>query len=253
MNKTTFWIVVALLLVILLTHIFSHRGQKDVSVITIAGTGTIFAQPDMAQLSISLYKVARTTKLAQEEVSKMTRKVLAILKDANIEDKNINTASLNFRAEWDYKNYGRVFLGQRAEQRLTISVEGIREDTERLSRIIDDLIEIDGIELENMTFNIKDNSEYFAKTRELAFTKAKDKAEQYAKLSGMKVVKISHLSEEGVQNFGMYSSYMGGYGAMNRQMFEYSKNEAVASADMSALPTGDMEITTRVIVEFILK
>jgi len=74
---------------------------RNQSTIVVSGIGTVAAQPDMIQMSITLSKVAQTTKMAQEEISKMVRQVMKILKEANIEDKNINTASLRFNSEYD--------------------------------------------------------------------------------------------------------------------------------------------------------
>jgi len=249
MNAKTLWIAIACISIVLLAHIFTQQNQDNYSKITISGTGTMSVVPDMAQLTVSLFQVAPTTKKAQEEVSKKTRQVLDILKKHKIEDKNISTASLNFRSEWDYKNNGRVLLGQRAEQRLNISVEGIKEDSELLSRIIDAMIEINGIELENIYFTVKNNTEFFVKSRELAYTKAMDKIKQYAQLAGLKIVKITNIAEEGNQSFSPYAFG----GAMNRQMFTNEALTSKADGDMSVLPTGEFEITTRLMLEAVLK
>jgi len=248
-TKYLWTIIILLCVIIIITHFQTHRRRTFDSNITVSGTGTIYAQPDNAQLTISLYHVARTTKLAQDEVSKKARRVMDILKKNNIEDKNISTASLSFRSEYDYRNVGRVFLGQRAEQRLTISVEGIKEDADLLSRIIDEVSEINGIDLENIYFNVKNNTEFFARSRELAFQKAMDKAKQYANLAGLEIVKVTNIAEEGNQYYSPFAYA----GTMNRAM---ATNEALLSksdAGMSVLPSGEFEITSRVMIEVKVK
>jgi len=177
-------------------------------------------------------------------VSKMVRQALKIIKDAGIEDKNIMTASLNFRSEYNYRNE-RVLIGQRAEQSITFSVD-INNNSERVSEIIDKLIQINGIELNQINFSVKNNTDYFIKSRELAFQKAKEKAEQYAKLSNLKIIRVLNISED-----------------INQQVLPINNRFMAAnSMDMKAargfdestvVPTGELEITSRVFVEFLLE
>ena len=219
--------------------------QQKQSTISVLGTGTVLVQPDMLQVSITLSNLAQTTKMAQDEVSRMVRQVLAILKNENIEDKNITTASLNFRSE--YEHYGRsVLLGQRAEQKIAFSIDDLNDDNEKISRIIDQLIMINGIALNHINFNIKNNTEYFVRSRELAFQKAVEKANQYAELSGLKIIKVLTLSEEGNQLF----SPMQQNRFLNSLSYEM---EAVMDTGSTIIPTGELEITTRISVVFLLK
>jgi uncharacterized protein YggE len=216
--------------------------EKRQSSITVSGTGTVSAQPDTVQMHISLGRIAGTTRQAQEEVGLMVRQAVKILQDAGVEDKNIQTASLRFNPEYEWNGSRRTLLGQKAEQVIVFSVENLNG----VSGIIDKLIEINGIELQQMRFSVKDNSALYAKSRELAYQKALEKAGQYAKLSGMKVAGTLCISEDG----NMPVSPVYGR-ALNNRMEEASLG---ASADSStALPTGEMEITSRVLIEFLLK
>jgi uncharacterized protein YggE len=218
--------------------------QHKQSTISVFGTGTVLAQPDVIQMSITLSNTAQTTKAAQETVSQMVRQALAILKEAGIEDKNIATASLTFNSEYEYTSR-RVLVGQRAEQRITFTIENIIDDNEKSSRIIDRLIEINGIELNQINFNVKSNTEYFIRSRELAFEKAVEKANQYAELSKLKVKKVLTISEDGYQQTSPLHNR-----AMN-QLYEAEK--ATSDASSTIVPTGELEITTRISVVFLLE
>jgi uncharacterized protein YggE len=219
--------------------------QKAQSTISVSGIGTVTAQPDVIQLSITLSKVAQTTKEAQEEVSRMVRRALTVLKEANIEDKNINTASLTFSSEYEYTSR-RVLIGQKAEQRINFSIEGINNADEKVSGIIDQLIQINGIELNQVIFSVKDPAEYFAKTRELAYKKALEKANQYAELSSLKIVKVLSITDQGTQQVSPMSNRM-----LNQQLFD-AVYEAKTSAS-TVLPMGELEITSNILVLFLLE
>lgn len=224
------------------------NSEHNRSVISVAGVGTVMAQPDTVQMQLSLNKTAATTRQAQEEVSAMVRRALKILEEAGIEGRNISTASLRFNPEYEWTSPRRVLIGQRAEQVITFSVGGINAGgAEMVSKIIDQLIEIDGIELQQMYFTVKETGDLFARSRELAYQKALEKAEQYAKLSGLKIARAVAIVEEG--NSPVSSVYNR---AMNNKMMAFNL-EMDASAGSTVLPTGEMEITSRISVEFLLK
>jgi uncharacterized protein YggE len=240
-----FWAYSLALIAVFVLACNKETEQKTQSTISVSGIGTVTAQPDVIQLSITLSKVAPATKAAQEEVSRMVRRALAILKEANIEDKNINTASLSFNSEYEYTNR-RVLIGQKAEQRITFSIEGINNADEKVSAIIDQLIQINGIELNQVTFNVKDPAEYFTKSRELAYKKALEKANQYAELSSLKIIKVLSITDQGAHQVSPMSNRM-----LNQQFMD-AVYEARASAS-TVLPIGELEITTNILVLFLLE
>jgi uncharacterized protein YggE len=224
--------------------LISSCNKKNESTISVSGTGTVLVQPDLIQMNITLSNVARTTKMAQEAVSQMVRQALKILKDAGIEDKNITTASLTFRSEYEYINR-RILIGQKAEQRIAFSIENIINDNEKVSRIIDQLIEINGIELNQINFSVKNNTEYYIKSRELAFEKAVAKANQYAELSKLKIKKVLSISEEGNQQISPINNRL-----MQNQLLEA---QVAYDTTSSIVPTGELEITTKILIVFLLE
>ncbi|MDR2731144.1 MAG: SIMPL domain-containing protein [Treponema sp.] len=244
--KTRHFLVYVLVSVIVFVSACNNETErKNQSTISVFGIGTVSVQPDIIQMSITLSKVAQTTKTAQEEVSRMVRQAIKILKDANIEDKNINTASLSFRSEYDYYSSRRNLIGQRAEQRITFSIEDISNDDEKASGIIDQLIQIDGIELNEVSYSVKNTTEYYVKSRELAYQKAVEKASQYAELSKLTIVKVSSIADQGTQQVSPMSN------SFNRQLADV-QSEAKASGS-TVLPIGELEITTNILVIFLLK
>ena len=241
--KTIYILVFALLsVVVFVSGCNKETGQQ--STISVFGTGTVSVQPDIIQMSITLSNVAQTTKEAQEEVSKMVKQALSILKEAKIEDKNINTASLNFSSEYEYTNK-RTLVGQRAQQTITFSIENITNDAEKSSWIIDQLIQINGIELNQVNYSVKNTTEYYVKLRELAYQKAVEKANQYAELSNLKLIKVLSISDQGTQQVSPTS---------NRFSRQLADDIVMAGGDGSTvLPIGELEITTSILVLFLLK
>jgi uncharacterized protein YggE len=243
MKTGHFSVFLLILAVIFISGCDKKDEQQSQSTISLFGTGTVLVQPDMIQMTITLSKVAQTTKMAQDEVSKMVRQALIILKEANIEDKDITTASLTFHSEYEYTNR-RILVGQKAEQRITFSIDDINNDNEKVSRIIDRFILINGIELNQINFSVKNNTEYFVRSRDLAFQKAVEKANQYAELSKLKIIKILSISEEGNQQISPIN---------NRFLNQSITQEAAADSGSTIVPSGELEITTRILVVFLLE
>jgi uncharacterized protein YggE len=195
-------------------------------------------------MSLTLSKVSQTTKTAQEEVSKMVGRAMKILKDANIEDKNINTASLTFNSEYEYTGR-RILIGQKAQQSITFSIEDITNDDEKAPWIIDQLIQINGIELNQVNYSVKNTAEYYVKSRELAYQKTVEKANQYAELSGLKIIKVLSISDQGTYQVSPMNNRF-----MNQLAEVTMARDAAAS---TVLPIGELEITTNILVVFLLK
>jgi uncharacterized protein YggE len=242
--KTRYFGVLLVLISVFVSGCNKETERQNQSTISVFGTGTVFVQPDVIQMSITLSNVAQTTKMAREEVSRMVRQALKILKDANIEDKNINTASLTFSSEYEYTNK-RTLIGQRAQQSITFSVEGITNGTEKVSAIIDQLIQINGIELNQVNYSVKNTAEYYIKSRELAYKKAVEKANQYAELSKLKITKVLSISDQGTQQVLPMSN------RFNRQLADVTMEDQ--SDASTVLPIGELEITTNISVLFLLK
>jgi uncharacterized protein YggE len=218
--------------------------QQKQSTISVFGIGTVLVQPDMIQMTITLSNVAQTTKIAQEAVNSMVRQALAILKEADIEDKNISTASLRFNSEYEYTNR-RVLIGQKAEQKISFSIDDINNDDERVSRIIDQLIKINGIELDQIHFSVKNDIEYFIKSRELAYQKDVDKANQYAELSKLKIIKVLNISEEDNQAISSINNIL-----VNQAFVD---TETASDGGSTIIPVGELKITTKILIVFLLE
>lgn len=230
--------------VVVLSGCVQPSVQQEPSTVTVSGVGTVSVAPDMVRMTVSMSRVERTTRLAQEAVGRMAGQVLAILGEAAIEDKDIQTASLRFNPEYEWRSNRSVLIGQRAEQSIDFAVRRIGEDAEKVARLIDRLSEIDGIVMNQIDFGVADNTEHFVRSRELAFEKAMQKAEQYASLSGLRVGRMLSLSEDGANPAApLYRS-----AAVNQ-----FKVEAAMDAASTVLPSGQMEITTRISAVFVLE
>lgn len=218
-----------------------QEGQDSVSV---SGIGTVLAQPDMVLMSVGFSHTAPTTKEAKAAVEQTMQQILQILQAENVEDKFMKTTSLNYDVEYEYRNGRRVTLGQRAQQTIVVTVNDLINTPERFSSILDKITLIDKVEVQNIRFDIEHKTELFRQSRELAYQKAYDKAQQYAELSGRKIGKVLNISEVVSRDVAQTRAFQ------NNLAF---KEEAFSMADGSAVPTGEQGVSSEINIVFSLE
>jgi len=172
-----------------------ESNGKISNTISVNGDGKVFAKPDMVQVNIAFQETAPTSKAALDKVNERMDSAVKILKNNNISESDIATGNLNIYTEYDYSNSSRRIIGQRASQSLEIKIKKIDNKATKATKIIDELSSIDNLQINGISFDIEDKTEFFSKARELAFNKAKQKAEELAKLSKVKLVKPISISD----------------------------------------------------------
>ena len=218
-----------------------EKKQEEHSTVLVSGIGIVLVQPDMVQMNINSSYTAQTMQQAKREVDIKMQQIMNVLKADNIEDKDIKTISLNYDREIEYINGRNVLIGQRAEQTIVVTINDIINNPNRLPEMLDKLTAIDRVIIRNIIFDTKDKTELFSQSRELAYQKALDKANQYAELTGHKIVKALRVSEE-----------------RNRDILRAPAHSNVAYdtagySTASAVPTGEQEVITEILVTFLME
>ena len=220
----------------------NEKKQEEHSTVLVSGIGIVMVQPDMVQMNINFSYTAQTMQQAKREVDIKMQQIMTILKADNIEDKDIKTISLSYDEETEYINGRSVLLGQRAQKTIAVTINDIINNPNRLPELLDKLTAINRVVIRNIIFDTKDKTEMFSQSRELAYQKALDKANQYADLSGQKIVKVLRISEE-----------------RNRDILRVSSLSNVAydgagySTGASPVPTGEQEVVTEILVTFLIE
>jgi uncharacterized protein YggE len=235
-------VCVVFLLLNLVFVMACSAGKRGQSTVSVSGIGTVLVQPDMVQMNINFSHVAQTTKQAKEEVDQKMRQIVGILKEEGVKDKDMRTAFLNYGAEMEYRDGRSVQIGQRADQTIVVTIGDIADNANKFSVLLDKITVIDRVVIRDIKFDTENKTELFRQTRELAYQKALDKANQYATLSGLKMVKTLSISEERSRDilFGAYQNNVA-YKAVE------------LSVPSASVPAGEQEITSEIMVTFLLE
>jgi len=214
-------------------------GSNVQNSINVYGEGKISVTPDIVMIRAGVSETRDTTKEAQKATNQKIAKILEILRTYNVPDKNIQTSNLSFDEKYDWSVNERKIIGQEVRQTLAIKIPEIIEDSTKVTNILDELGNVDGLELNSVIFDLEDKKEAYTKAREKAFKKAQQKAEELADLSDVKLLKPITVTEGSSRSYPpIYANY------------------AKAEMDMgntggeSSLPSGELEITTKLNVIF---
>ena len=109
---------------------------------------------------------------------------------------------------------------------------------------MDKITAIDKVDIQDIRFDIENKTELFKQSRELAYQKAFDKAQQYAELSKRKIGKVLTISEVVSRDVAQTRAFQ------NNLAF---KEEALSLSDNSAVPTGEQGVSSEINIVFSLE
>ena len=174
---------------------FIRNDNKLANTISTSGDGKVVAKPDMVEMNISFTESGATSKAALENVNKKISLVTEVLKSNKIDNDDIKTTNVQLYTEYDYTGGTRILKGQRASQSLNFKVKKIDEKMEKVSKVIDEVSAINGIQVGGISFDIEDKTKYYSEARKLAFEKSKQKANELAGLAKVNLGKPSSISD----------------------------------------------------------
>lgn len=164
------------------------------TLLEVSATGEVTRVPDIAIISAGVVTRAQTaTGAIQENAARMER-LRAALRRAGIEDRDIQTSSINLNPEYRYaENQPPQLVGYTASNTLSIRFRDIRAT----GRILDALVEQGANQINGPNLTIDEPDAALDEARTQALTKGRARAELYARALGMRVVRLLSVSESG--------------------------------------------------------
>jgi hypothetical protein len=177
--------------------------------IWVTGKGEVSITPDIATLNLGIQSQKATIAEAKAEASETMGKVMAVLKDSGIAEKDIQTQyfSISQRTKWDREKEEEIVIGYEVTNIVTAKIR----DMDKVGIIIDTAAKAGGdlVRMHGVSFSVEDPSTYYEKLRERAMADAEAKAKQLADLAGVTLGKATYISE-GIQAPIYREVYMGG-------------------------------------------
>jgi uncharacterized protein YggE len=170
--------------------------QSNLSTISVSGSGRIMAEPDFLKITVSISCVSKNMKIAQQSVNEDIHKLMDILNKYKVDKDSIHNVDLTFTPKYEWENNSHVFKGQEIKQIISIQFNIGNNTDELAGKILDEITTLQYVSDCDVNYGLVNDTALYEKARELSFKNAKMKAEHYAKLGGLKIVKTQSISDE---------------------------------------------------------
>ena len=222
-----------------------HDGDME-HTISVAGYGEVASVPDAASFTYSVVETGPTVADAQAKATTKSNAIVAYLKEAGIEDKDVRTENYNINPQYEYKaqvctQFGcpggrQTIVGYEVNQAVTVKVR----DTAKAGDVLSGIGTRGASNVSGLSFTIDQErqEELKAEARKKAIEDARSKAEKIAKSLGVSIDDVVAFNED-----------MGGpvYPMFSRDAVA---NESAGAAVAPVLPTGENKIISTVSVTF---
>lgn len=177
---------------------FVGKGANETNQFTVTGKGEAFAVPDVAKISFTVEKEAKTVKEANSIVDEKVAKAVKLLKDKKIDEKDIKTANNSFYPVYDYPVCYTYPCAQKQTLRGYTSSRTIEvkvRDLDNASSIVEGLGTLEVSNLVGPEFTLSDEDKVLEDARNDAIKDARTKAEKLAEALGVTLVRVVNFSE----------------------------------------------------------
>lgn len=225
---------------------FVGSGVAASNTIQVSGMGEVFAVPDMGEFTVTVREEAATVEAAQEVATKKGNDIIAYLKSAGVEEKDIKTVSYNVNPKYEWEQRPCVngicppgnqnLVGFEVYQSLSVKVR----DTQKAGELLSGVGSKGASEVSSLQFTIDDEDALKAEARAQAIAEAKAKADVLARDLGVSVVRVVGFYEES----GGYQPYYARGAAMDMAV----SNEVKMVAP--EMPVGENKIISNVSITY---
>jgi len=165
--------------------------------LTVTGTGSFEAAPDMAMIRLGVTTQAKTAGAAMNQNTEQMQATVAVLKAAGIADRDLQTSNLSLQPNWTSRNSSSNqpprIVGFVARNTLAVRVR----DLGQLGEVLDAVIQAGANDFQGLSFSLSDPTPAADAARRDAVADAARKARLYAEAAGVALGPIQSISESG--------------------------------------------------------
>ena len=179
----------------------SAEAQQASITQTIAGTrldinatGEVTRVPDVAIISAGVVSRSATASAALQDTANRMTRVIAALKRASVEDRDIQTSTVSLNPEYRYpQDQAPQLVGYSASNTVTIRFRDIRNS----GKILDALVSQGANQINGPNLVVDKPEAALDEARAKAVAVGRARADLYARSLGMRVVRVVSINESG--------------------------------------------------------
>lgn len=240
-----FQFLVFVLMIMIIAFLGASINQKSQAsenqLITVSGTGEVYATPDVGLVDISVKTEGKDVATAANENTTKMNDILSFIKAQSIEEKDIKTTGFNINPiyAWENKTGKRTLTSYEVTQTINVKIR----DLTKVGSIISGATEKGANDVSSLSFIVDDDEKVKEDAKNLAIADAKAKAKNLEKALGVKMVKIVNFSDNS------YSSVYSSYATAEYKMLDSSGTGIAAPT----IQTGQNKITSTVTITYAIK
>lgn len=210
----------------------------DGTVLDVAATGRVSRTPDLATITAGVVTQAPVAAAALADNAKAMDAVVKALKAAGTAARDLTTSNVSLAPQYRYQD-GKppVVTGYQATNSVAIRFR----DIARSGAVLDALVRAGANQIDGPNLSLSDPEAALDEARTQAISKARARAELYAKPAGLSVARIVAIDEAGDSG-----------GDRPRPMPMLARAAMAPQAETVVLP-GETDVTATVNVRFLLK
>jgi uncharacterized protein YggE len=203
----------------------------------ITATGEVTRVPDVAIITAGVVSRSKTATGALQDAANRMDRVLAALKRAGVESRDIQTSTISLNPEYRYpENQSPQLVGYTASNQVTIKFRDIRSS----GKILDALVSEGSNQINGPNLTIDKPEAALDEARANAIAIGRARADLYARSLGLRVVRVVAVSESG-------NNY-----PVPPPMPMYARAEMAQAADTKIVP-GEQKLQVNLTITFELQ
>ena len=175
-----------------LSRSFNARPDNTISM---SAEGKVSAVPDLATVTVGVTTQAATAKAASDEVTAKANKITEFVKQQGIDSKDITTSNFSVYPNQDYSSGTQKIIGYQANETVIIKVRGIDKSADKVGKILGGAVLEGSNQIQGIYFSFDDPDNLRQEARKIAIEKAKQKAQDLASASGLRLGRVVSVSE----------------------------------------------------------
>lgn len=207
--------------------------ETPLSLINVTGEGTVKVVPDEVFIKARIEHTGKSSKEVKAQNDKVVNEIIKYLKSQKIPAKNFQTEYIRLSKDYNY-NSKETFYS--ANQAISIKLE----DLSKYEKIMSGLLESGLNRIDGIQFQSSKKEALETEARKKAVLDAQKKANELANALGQEIGKAHSINEIGG----------GGY---PQPMFKAAMMDVATEESAETIAPGEMDVTIKVNVAFMLK
>jgi uncharacterized protein len=181
----------------LATAVPAALAEPQTPKIVVTGEGESAIAPDMALVSLTVMREAKTAREALDQANAAMAEVIAALKASGIADRDLQTGGLQIMPRYNYTNkpdgsQDAELVAYQVSNTLSVRVR----DLAKTGEVIDKAVSLGVNQGGNISFSNEDTSKVMTEARKLAVADAMQKARTLSEAAGVQLGRVLDIADQ---------------------------------------------------------